>query len=712
MKITKYIKALLPILLLTAASCSDTKSSTEESGGVPVGFSGLMTRSDGVNGSNIYLTAYYNDGGALQYMSEVLISFPSGLGQDPREATFPASTPYYPLNQRGINFFAYSGKTQNQNMVLVAGNGSTFDAVLSNQGYTGGNLSAESSGTFGSSVSPADILLFRHVMTQLEVAIEVNEDEEGDHVSPAPQHIWFRVPVIYSKGTYHFKSTSSTPATPSGIAQYTVREGINYLVPTGEDITGLPLTYLKIDDYTATAGDLSQFVITPDTQGDRMRLLPGYAYKLTLVINRLRVTEAKISLVPWKTAVVDDVDESYLPQTLTLDTGSYQNTGTDAITKVVLYTQDKMYVGKKESASALIDFVTMPPAGEVTGIELYTTNGMLLKTDNAAGFTYNGSALRFQRMSAAGMLPENPSSDYNASTNPYSITTASQFINADMDLSASYKQAANIDLNTLNLIDEARLFNGFGDVTATGVYDGNGFFIAGLDIQSPGLFASNAGTLKNVRILSGIIDAVGQQYAGAICGVNSGEIAGCFNEAAILSSGDDAGITVGGIVGRNTATGKVTACLNTGAIFNGGIVGGIVGMNENGGNGVIAACVTTGSLNKNAVKLGAICGNSVASLDLATIRTCYWLIGSAQRNVGGVERAVDTDAGTNVWIFRAAALDPDELRNITSSPSTGGQLVTEVLNEEVADTAWRGIYEYVVDRQRTGITWPAPVKAN
>lgn len=712
MKINKYIKALIPVFMLFAASCSDQKSGMEDSNEVPVGFSGLMTRSDGVNGSNIYLTAYYNDGGALQYMSEVLISFPTGLGQDPRQATFPASTPYYPLDQRGINFFAYSGKTQNQHMVLVAGNGSTFDAVLSNQGYTNGVLSPESSGTFGSSSDPADILLFRHVMTQLEVDIEVNEAEEGDHVSPAPQHIWFRVPVIYSKGTYHYKSTSTTPATASGIAQYTVREGINYLVPTGEDITGLPLTYLKIDDYTATGDDLAQFTITPDTQGQHMRLLPGYAYKLTLVINRLRVTEAKISLVPWKTTVINDIDESYLPQTLSLDTGAYQNTGTGAITKVVLYTQDKMYVGKKEGASPLIDFVMKPAAGDVTGVELYTANGLLLKTDNAAGFTYTANTLQFQRMSAAGMLPENPSLDYNGNTNPYVITTAAQFINADGDLSVSYKQAADIDLNTLNLIDEARLFNGFGDVTATGVYDGNGFFIAGLDIQSPGLFASNAGTLKNIRILGGMIDGVGQQYVGAICGVNSGEIAGCFNEAVILSSGDDSGITVGGIVGRNTATGKITACLNTGAIFNGNVVGGIVGMNENGGNSVINACVTTGSLNKNAVKLGAICGNSVASLDLSTIRTCYWLIGSAQRNVGGVEKAVDTDAGTNVWTFRAAALDPDELRNITSSPSTGGQLVTEVLNEEIAGTVWNGIYEYVVDRARTGITWPAPVKAN
>lgn len=711
MKIKLYILILLQGLLITMVSCSDPDAGRGgETEGVPVDFSGIMTRSDGITGANIYLTAFYDQGGAYPYMSEVLVSFPAGLGTLPTDASFPGAVPYYPLDFRGINFFAYSGKSQNQHMVVVAGNSDVYDAVLSNRGYTGGQLSQEGSGTFGSSDNPADILVFRHVMTQLNVSIEVNENEEGDHVSPDPQNVWMRLPGVYAKGTYGIRSSSITPAVQQGTGLYTVRQGVNYLVATGADLTGTILNYLKIDDYTATAEDLAQFAITADNDGNRLILNPGYSYNLTLVINRLRVTEVKISLVPWKATIIDNVDETYVPATLSLNTGSYLNNGDDAITKVVLYTADKMYVGEKAAGSALVNFVKLPGAGDVTGFELYTAKGMLLSSDNGTAFTYDGSGLGLQRLSAGGMLPQDPSTDYNSADNPYMITTASQFINVRDDLTASYRQGADIDLNTLNLIDEARLFNGFGAFASTGVYDGNGYVIQGLDIQSPGLFLSNAGTLRNIRIMTGMIDAAGQQYVGSMCGENSGTVVACFNEAAFISSGDDSAVTIGGIVGRNTLTGVVTACLNTGNIFKGNIVGGIAGVNENPSEGTIRACINTGMLNKDASRLGAICGNSVASSSGALIRSSYWLVGTAQRNVGGSEKAVDADAGTTVGLYRSGALDPDELRDITSPFSLGGELITDVLNDEIAATAWNGVYQYIINRKSTGITWPAPVK--
>jgi len=298
------------------------------------------------------------------------------------------------------------------------------------------------------------------------------------------------------------------------------------------------------------------------------------------------------------------------------------------------------------------------------------------------------------------MVPENPSQPYGEN-NPYLITTPVQFMNVSKDLTGYYKQGVIIDLQALNLIGNDRIFNGFGDFS--GVYDGNGYFIAAVDIVGPGLFKSNSGILKNIRIFSGTMDVSGEAFAGSLCGVNSGTIVACFNEAMVTNST----ATVGGICGLNDVAGTIIGCINTGNVLQGSVVGGICGANNNMSTGAIAACILTGMLNHQADNLGGISGISQPSPN-QVIRRGFGLVGCAQKYLGGPELAVDSE---NVGTFDCSALEPDILRNGLHEGDGEDRRIVNRLNDELENyTSWGDEYHFIIDRAATGITWPAPVK--
>lgn len=129
----------------------------------------------------------------------------------------------------------------------------------------------------------------------------------------------------------------------------------------------------------------------------------------------------------------------------------------------------------------------------------------------------------------------------------------------------------------------------------TGVFDGGNCtitFSSMTDGEYVGLFASNAGTIKNLTVASTATDNIATELAfvGGIAGKNSGDIINCKNSIDFTANGKNA--VVGGITA--VSSGKVSNCENTAAISittatsDGTVVdkeataGGIVGINFNG----------------------------------------------------------------------------------------------------------------------------------
>lgn len=706
----RYITGSLFALLLLITSCSmnEIEQDSVNAESREIQLSGLA-RSGYINKTKLYLKAFYSGGAPNVYFQDTPITVTNGLEEGvTKNITFPGGTPYYPLGQAEIVLFGFTGNLyEGDKMILKAGLGDNFDSVLSNYGQRDGdggiNKNYEPTGTPGSSNSPAKVLQFRHVMTQLIVDIDT---ETEDPVDTDPKVLRFKIPGVVSQGYYAIRSHEPDPANEasaevaeSGTGTYEMRLGTNYLVPTGIDLAdGRKLTELIIDDYTATSADLSNFEIEPTDGQPNLKLLPGYSYNLTFRINRLGIQSIRVRRIDWQTVSVGS-EVSYEPYKLTLSmSGGYINADDDKINKVVLHTNDRIYVGKADEVTAgSFDFVTLPGGGEVNQVELFTSKGLLLSTPISTA-DFDGNTLTME-VSSGGMLLET-AGQANSENNPYLITTPVQFMNVSKDLTAHYKQMATIDLNTLNLIGSERIFNGFD--AFSGSYDGNGEGIDGLDIEGPGLFLTNNGTLKNIRIYSGTMDASRQTYAGSFCGTNNGTIVACFNEARLA---DGTG-TIGGICGLNAGSGQVIACLNTGTILQGANVGGIVGENQNTSEGAISACINTGMLNPEAERLGFICGTSAGSGN-NVIHVSFGLVGSAQRVLGGVELVVGSE---NVDYSDSSVLYPEILRNGLFPGEEEERRVINRLNNEIATTPWAGIYHYILDREATGSTWPVPVK--
>lgn len=706
------LQSLLVALPFFSACSDEAEGPQMEAGDTPIELLAGLTRAGEPARSDIYVRAYKEESSYL-YFNETRTSIPQGLSETiPQEIKFSGAEPYYPFGQATIRIMAHSGKAPNGVMPLTAGTALTNDAILSNYGKS--NIDADVNpdyaprGTIGSSANPVEILQFRHVMTQVIVSVELDASSPVDH-DPETLHFTLSDGVAVTRGSYNIQSLSTDlAATEPSTPDYSIKLGTNYLVPNGKELVGTKMTSLVIDDYTAKPEDLDTYVITKADGGtsDNMKLLPGYSYRLKLKISRLKLTGITLEKIDWEPHDVTG-ELSYAPNRLALDLGLY-NTGAnydanDTISRVVLLADGKQYVGR--SVGGNMQFITLPDAGTVSEVYLYTNRGRLLAS-NINSFDYTKTVLNLP-LSVGGFSQAGTVSD------PYLITTTVQFMNVKYDLTANYKQMATVDLNTLNLIGEDRFFNGF-EGTFSGTFDGNGNRIDGIDIEARGLFDTNAGTLKNIRLTTGTIDATGKDYAGSIAGVNSGNIIACVNEARIANIARALTIQ-GGIVGQNTATGRVIGNVNTGTILSGDVMGGVVGENLNTDANTIVACINTGMLNPNAVGLGFILGKQMVDTTNDVINTNFGLVGSAQHVVGSPEYAI---AGGSAGTTDTSVLEPAILRNGLGDGMTEGDRVINRLNAALAsivDIADVAAYEYVYDDPTnpndkvTGISWPAPV---
>ena len=116
--------------------------------------------------------------------------------------------------------------------------------------------------------------------------------------------------------------------------------------------------------------------------------------------------------------------------------------------------------------------------------------------------------------------------------------------------------------------------------TFGGTFNGNGHTISGLSITqsvSPaGLFGvlQKDAVIKNLNVEGTVTPSGDSENIGGIVGENHGTIESCTFNGSVSGKR-----SVGGIAGRNLATGIVRACEASGAIFGQNMTGGLVGCN-------------------------------------------------------------------------------------------------------------------------------------
>jgi hypothetical protein len=194
-------------------------------------------------------------------------------------------------------------------------------------------------------------------------------------------------------------------------------------------------------------------------------------------------------------------------------------------------------------------------------------------------------------------------------------------------------QTADIDI-----AEDAAYSGGFAMIASDGVpfsgeYDGQGHTIKNLqltgDKERMGLFAENAGVIRNVHILSGSVTSnlPATASVGGLVGVNyeGGQILSCSNRAKVSGKENS---YLGGIAGYN-AGGRIRDCYNAAKMTGTANVGGIVGVNSEGGT--IAGCYNVGTIEAEEV-VGAVVG-----LNEATVTNCYYLEDTAQQGIGSGE---------------------------------------------------------------------------
>ncbi len=239
-----------------------------------------------------------------------------------------------------------------------------------------------------------------------------------------------------------------------------------------------------------------------------------------------------------------------------------------------------------------------------------------------------------------------------------------------------------------------------GDNTSyTGTFDGAGYKISGLYINSDARYAGlfgrigTNGTVKNLTLADSTIRisrSDSTAYVGGICGYNDGTIQNCCNSVKATATVTGSSICVGGICGYNNYSGSITSCSNSGTVTGSGStvtgsgstvnVGGICGENW----GSIENCSNSGTVTGTVI-VGGICGVNYGSITTcsnsgpvtgsiadgicgvngngSSITNCYWLEGTAGAGVGSGDGTVTAKSdeqyasGEVAWLLNQRQTD-------------------------------------------------------
>lgn len=221
----------------------------------------------------------------------------------------------------------------------------------------------------------------------------------------------------------------------------------------------------------------------------------------------------------------------------------------------------------------------------------------------------------------------------------------------------------------------------------TGIFDGNGYEIKGMRIDinklpsgasnnnnpHAGLFARNAGTIKNLTVSGEIKSSVYIRFIGAICGYNRGKIENCANKCNIdCSYSKPSDQFIGGISGYSESKSNINCCYNNGSIKGLGLSSGLSGGSSytyflyvagisNGGH--IKDCYNTGNIsatNKSDSSRAFSSGICAIKFD-SYINNCY-SIGTATKAI-----SYSSDNVSNCYFLAGCGGDTIGTKSLTAA---------------------------------------------
>ena len=275
-------------------------------------------------------------------------------------------------------------------------------------------------------------------------------------------------------------------------------------------------------------------------------------------------------------------------------------------------------------------------------------------------------------------------------------------------------------------------------VTLIDIFDGNGYTIFGLTINSDeeevGMFGTNYGIIQNLRLENVTINAPNANYVGGIAGVNAGLLENCTVSGTINGQNYVGGITgdnimcisgcnvsgsvsgndfVGGIAGQNDMLNRqvldpngqsivtysyITGCFSTADVSGQENVGGIVG--HNASESTLAACYTWGNITGTANNVGGVVGYNES---LSSLTACYAAgnITGTANNVGGVVGYNESQSTLSACYWN-------------KTPDTGiggGILSTEI--KQITDDNWENaIIAMTIALNNTDFDWEYVIQSS
>ena len=207
------------------------------------------------------------------------------------------------------------------------------------------------------------------------------------------------------------------------------------------------------------------------------------------------------------------------------------------------------------------------------------------------------------------------------------------------------------------------------DNAFTGVFNGFGNVIANLTISenvntAVGLFSQSTGTIENLGLVAGsVTQLMAGELAGGLVGSNTGTILSSYSTAAVTANNYYTGGLVGGESWRHDS-GPITNAYATGAVtvHNGGVVGGLVGLNASTITDAYATGAVAGGPNST---VGGLVGLN-AGLPVAGQITNAYAAGAVTVGSGG---QVGGLIGSNSGSVTNGYWDAD--RSAASTPGVG-----------------------------------------
>ncbi len=279
--------------------------------------------------------------------------------------------------------------------------------------------------------------------------------------------------------------------------------------------------------------------------------------------------------------------------------------------------------------------------------------------------------------------------------NVYEISNAGQLfwfaalVNGTLE-GVTKNAAASAVLTTDITIPEGHNWTSMGSNSNqyTGTFDGAGYTIDGMVVNSPDSDSYNlgfvgslgaGGTIQNLTMGKNC-SVIGNNTMGILCGFNQGTIQNCTNNGTINGSGGQ----IGGVCGSNSGT--IQNCTNNGAITGFSSVGGVCGINL----GNVQNCANTGAVSGDDAWVGGVCGQNSYTGSFTSCYNTGTVTGGSK--VGGVCGLSDSNVTNCYWLDTSCSTGigegSGEATSKTAEEFASGE-VCWLLNGESADGVWR-----------------------